>query len=147
MLDDIGQAREIADSSTARQSRAGRCLASTTSRWKTSNRLAKPPGQDRSCTLNIILRADVRGSIEAIQKELAKLEHPEVKVKLLQRSVGGISEADVTLAHASDAIDYRFQRSAGRKGAGPGRTTGVQIRRYDMIYKITDDLKLRSKAC
>ena len=59
-------------------------------------------------TLNIILRADVRGSIEAIEKELSKLEHPEVKVKLLQKSVGGITEADVTLAHASDAIIIGF---------------------------------------
>ena len=59
-------------------------------------------------TLNIIIRTDVRGSIEAIRKELSKLEHPEVKIKILQASVGGITEADVLLADASDAIIVGF---------------------------------------
>ena len=59
-------------------------------------------------TLNIILRADVRGSIEAIRKELTKLEHPEVQLKVLQATVGGITEADVHLADASDAIIIGF---------------------------------------
>jgi translation initiation factor IF-2 len=92
--------------------------------------------------LNIILRADVRGSIEAIEKELAKLDHPEVKVKLLQKSVGGISEADVTLANASDAIIIGFNVVPDDKARAMAEKTGVQIRRYDVIYKITDDLKL-----
>ena len=59
-------------------------------------------------TLNIILRADVRGSIEAIRKELTKLEHPEVQIKILQATVGGITEADVHLADASDAVIIGF---------------------------------------
>ncbi len=59
-------------------------------------------------TLNIILRADVRGSIEAILKEFGKLDHPEVKIKVLQATVGGISEADVHLADASDAVIIGF---------------------------------------
>jgi len=88
------------------------------------------------------LRADVRGSIEAIEKELAKLEHPEVKVKLLQKSVGGVSEADVTLANASDAIIIGFNVVPDDKARAMAEKTGVQIRRYDVIYKITDDLKL-----
>ena len=88
------------------------------------------------------MRADVRGSIEAIEKELAKLDHPEVKVKLLQKSVGGISEADVTLANASDAIIIGFNVVPDDKARVMAEKTGVQIRRYDVIYKITDDLKL-----
>ena len=91
--------------------------------------------------LNIILRADVRGSIEAIEKELSKLEHPEVKIKLLQKSVGGITEADVTLADASDAIILGFNVVPDEKARTHAEKKGVQIRRYDVIYKITDDLK------
>ena len=72
-------------------------------------------------TLNIILRADVRGSIEAIEKELSKLEHPEVKIKLLQKSVGGITEADVTLADASDAIIIGFNVVPDEKARTHGR--------------------------
>ena len=64
--------------------------------------------QDHVRTLNIILRADTRGSIEAIRKELGKLEHPEVQIKILQATVGGITEADVHLADASDAVIIGF---------------------------------------
>jgi len=83
----------------------------------------------------------VRGSIEAIEKELLKLEHPEVRIKLLQKSVGGITEADVTLADASDAIIIGFNVVPDDKARMMADARGVQIRRYDVIYKITDDLK------
>ena len=65
-------------------------------------------GSQKTPTLNLILRADVRGSIEAIQKELTKLDHPEVKIRILQATVGGVTEADVQLADASDAIIIAF---------------------------------------
>ncbi len=141
MLDDIAQAREIAES-RSEQERAWRSArrAIATSRWKTCS--IGWTRRARSQTLNIILRADVRGSIEAIEKELAKLEHPEVKIKLLQKSVGGITEADVTLADASDAIIIGFNVVPDEKARIMAEKTGVQIRRYDVIYKITDDLKL-----
>ena len=92
-------------------------------------------------TLNLILRADVRGSIEAIQKELGKLSHPEVQIKLLQATVGGVTEADVHLADASDAIIIGFNVVPDEKARALADARGVQIRRYDIIYKVTDDLK------
>ena len=92
-------------------------------------------------TLNIILRADVRGSIEAIIKEFGKLEHPEVKIKVLQATVGGISEADVHLADASDAVIIGFNVVPDEKARLLAERKGVQIRRYDIIYQVTDDLK------
>ncbi len=92
-------------------------------------------------TLNIILRADVRGSIEAIRKELTKLEHPEVQIKILLATVGGITEADVHLAHASDAVIIGFTVAPEEKARSLAEKLGVQIRRYDIIYQITDDLK------
>jgi translation initiation factor IF-2 len=98
-------------------------------------------GQDEVATLNLILRADVRGSIEAILQELAKLEHPEVKIKVLQATVGGISEADVHLADASDAIICGFNVVPDEKARDLAEKRGVQIRRYDVIYNLTDDLK------
>ena len=122
-----------------RDRRRSAAAASTTSRSKTCSIGSKAPA--KSQTLNIILRADVRGSIEAIEKELSKLEHPEVKIKLLQKSVGGITEADVTLADASDAIIIGFNVVPDEKARTLADKRGVQIRRYDVIYKITDDLK------
>jgi translation initiation factor IF-2 len=141
VLDDIAKAREIAAARTEQERYAS--LGATGFRHVTLESLFDRldlSGEPQ--TLNIILRADVRGSIEAIEKELSKLEHPEVRVKLLQKSVGGITEADVTLAHASDAIIIGFNVVPDEKARALAEKTGVQVRRYDVIYKITDDLKL-----
>ena len=141
VLDDIAQAREIASHRSAHE--RSMALGETGYQHVTLESLfdrLDPAGEAQK--LNIILRADVRGSIEAIEKELAKLDHPEVKVKLLQKSVGGISEADVTLANASDAIIIGFNVVPDDKARVMADKKGVQVRRYDVIYKITDDLKL-----
>jgi translation initiation factor IF-2 len=99
-------------------------------------------GEDEDvATLNLIIRADVRGSIEAIQKELAKFDHPEVKVKVLQASVGGVTVADVTLAHASDAVVVGFNVIPDEAARALAEERQVEIRRYDIIYKLTDDIK------
>jgi translation initiation factor IF-2 len=92
-------------------------------------------------TLNLILRADVRGSIEAIRKELTKLEHPEVQIKVLQATVGGITEADVELANASDAVIIGFSVVPDEGARVLAEQYGVQVRRYDIIYQVTEDLK------
>jgi translation initiation factor IF-2 len=140
VLDDIARAREIAHV-RADQERT-MALGATGFRHVTLESLFDRLDTGEVQTLNIILRADVRGSIEAIEKEFSKLEHPEVKIKLLQKSVGGITEADVTLAHASDAIIIGFNVVPDEKARGLSEKTGVQIRRYEVIYKITDDLRL-----
>jgi translation initiation factor IF-2 len=141
VLDDIAKAREIARA-RAEEERT-MTLGATGFRHVTLESLFdRLDHTGEAQVLNIILRADVRGSIEAIEKEFSKLEHPEVKVKLLQKSVGGITEADVTLAHASDAIIIGFNVVPDEKARSLAERTGVQIRRYDVIYKITDDLRL-----
>jgi len=140
VLDDIAQAREIAES-RATQKRAVTLGSSGFHHVTLENLFERLDGTEEVQTLNMILRADVRGSIEAIEKELSKLEHPEVRIKILQKSVGGISEADVTLADASDAIIIGFNVVPDEKARARAEATGVQIRRYDVIYKITDDLK------
>jgi translation initiation factor IF-2 len=141
VLEDIANAREIAaarahDERSASLGATGYRHVTLESLFDRLDRAGEPQ------SLNIILRADVRGSIEAIEKELAKLDHPEVRVRLLQKSVGGISEADVTLANASDAIIIGFNVVPDEKARILADKKGVQVRRYDVIYKITDDLKL-----
>ena len=113
-----------ADRRAARAARAAARRSAArrpTSRWKTCS---SGWARKKSQTLNIILRADVRGSIEAIQKELAKLEHPEVKIKVLQATVGGITEADVHLADASDAIIIGFNVVPDEKARVLAERTG-----------------------
>jgi translation initiation factor IF-2 len=141
VLDDIARAREIARA-RAEQDRTLSLGAIGFRHVTLENLFDRLDHTGEPKLLNIILRADVRGSIEAIEKELSKLEHPEVRLKLLQKSVGGITEADVTLAHASDAIIIGFNVVPDEKARSHAEKTGVQIRRYDVIYKITDDLKL-----
>ncbi len=107
----------------------------------TLENLAARLGAEKAPTLNLILRADVRGSIEAILKELQKLEHPEVKIRVLQSTVGGITEADVQLADASDAVIIGFNVVPDERARALADEKGVQVRRYDIIYQVTDDLK------
>ena len=89
----------------------------------------------------MILRADIRGSIEAIRKELTSSSIPRCKIKMLQATVGGVTEADVHLADASDAIIIGFNVVPDEGARTLAEQTGVQIRRYDIIYKLTDDLR------
>jgi translation initiation factor IF-2 len=98
-------------------------------------------GTQKTPTLNLIIRADVRGSIEAILKELQKLEHPEVKIRILQAAVGGITEADVQLADASDAVIIGFNVVPDERARSLAEDRGVQVRRYEIIYQMTDDLR------
>ncbi len=98
-------------------------------------------GTQKTPTLNLIVRADVRGSIEAILKELTKLDHPEVKIRILQSTVGGVTEADVQLADASDAIIIAFNVVPDERARSLAEDLGVEVRRYEIIYQVTDDLR------
>lgn len=139
VLDDIATARTIAESRSDDERAVA--LGGGVEHVTLENLFDRLEGANEVQTLNLILRADVRGSIEAIQKELGKLEHPEVRVKLLQSTVGGITEADVALADASDAIILGFNVVPDEKARLLADKRGVQIRRYDVIYKITEELK------
>ncbi len=139
VLSDISEARDLADQrlQTARQRELGGVREHVT----LENLFERLGEMNDLQTLNIILRADVRGSIEAIRKELEKLKHPEVQIRILQATVGGITEADVHLADASDAVIIGFNVVPDEKARVLAENRGVQIRRYDIIYQVTDDLK------
>jgi translation initiation factor IF-2 len=92
-------------------------------------------------TLPLILKADTPGSIEALRGELEKFDHPEVRVKVLHSGVGGVNESDITLAASSGAIVIAFHVVAEDRAQTMADREGVQIRRYDIIYKLTDDIK------
>jgi translation initiation factor IF-2 len=144
ILDDIGQAREIA---LARENTLRSDSLSTTSpkvSFETfqeliqSGRLSK---KEDKVVLNLIIRADARGSLEAIEKELTKLDHPEVELKILQRSVGGITVADVTLASASNAVIVGFNVIPDEAARILAESKKVEVRRYDIIYNLALDIK------
>jgi translation initiation factor IF-2 len=91
--------------------------------------------------LNLVLKADVSGSLEAFQDEIAKLPQDEVTVSVIYSGVGGITESDVNLASASDAIILGFNvRPVGEAGQLADRE-GVEIRGYSVIYRAIDELR------
>ncbi|MGL4942774.1 MAG: translation initiation factor IF-2 [Thermoguttaceae bacterium] len=137
VVDDLSAARRIAEI-RAKESRKTE-LAGNAPRVTLENLFSRIDGS--VSTLNIIIRADVRGSIEAIKKELGKLDHPEVQIRILQATVGGITEADVQLADASDAIIVGFNVVPDEKARSLADSRKIQIRRYDIIYKLTDDIR------
>ena len=92
-------------------------------------------------TLNLIIRADVRGSIEAIEKELTKIDHPEIHIKVLHKAVGGVTVGDVHLASASQAVIIGFNVIPDENARILAESRDVEIRRYDIIYKVTEDIK------
>ncbi|MGN1199157.1 MAG: translation initiation factor IF-2 [Thermoguttaceae bacterium] len=139
VLGDVAIARQIAEE-RAKQAHAVE-LAGAVTHVTLENLFDRLSSSKMQKNLNVIIRADVRGSIEAIRKELGKLEHPEVKVKILQASVGGITEADVHLADASDAIIVGFNVVPDEGARALAESKRVQIRRYDIIYKLSEDIR------
>ncbi|NOY39181.1 MAG: translation initiation factor IF-2 [Nitrospirae bacterium] len=91
--------------------------------------------------LNIIIKADVQGSVEAIRESLEKITHPEVKVRVIHTAVGGINESDVMLASASNAIIIGFNVRPESKAAQAAEKENVDIRLYTVIYEAIEDVK------
>jgi translation initiation factor IF-2 len=91
--------------------------------------------------LNIVLKGDVQGSIEALVSELGKIQHPEVRVNVIHTGVGGITENDVNLASASDALVVGFNVRPSADARALAEREGVDIRTYRVIYKLTEDIE------
>jgi translation initiation factor IF-2 len=91
--------------------------------------------------LNLIVKADVQGSVEVLRDTLAKLSTPEVKVNVIHTSVGAVSTNDVMLATASDAIVIGFNVRPERNAADLAEKEGVDIRMYTVIYNLVDEMK------
>ncbi len=91
--------------------------------------------------LPLIIKADTPGSLEALRSEITKFEHPEVRVEIVHEGVGGVNESDVSLASAAGAIIIAFHVVPDDQAAQAADKEGVEIRRYDIIYEVTDHIK------
>jgi translation initiation factor IF-2 len=101
------------------------------------NRLQEGEAQD----LNLVLKGDVVGSVEAAVGELEKIEHPEVRVNVIHKGVGGITEGDVMLASASSAMIVGFNVRPNAEARALADREGVEIRTYRVIYQLTEDIE------
>jgi translation initiation factor IF-2 len=132
---DLAVAREIADK------RMGRLLESGL--FKREPARLESLGAAKIVELKVILKADFRGSVEAIRKEMEKLYHEEVRVRILHAAIGGITESDVQLALTSpkDTIIVGFNVVPDDRAKALAEEKGIQIRQYDIIYHLTDDIR------
>lgn len=92
-------------------------------------------------TLNVVLKTDVQGSLEAIADSLLKLATDEVKIKILARGVGGITESDINLAMASSGIVIGFNVRADANARKLAEQEGIELRYYSVIYKLVEEVK------
>jgi translation initiation factor IF-2 len=91
--------------------------------------------------LNLVLKGDVQGSVEALMSELGKIQHSEVRVNVIHTGVGGITENDVNLASASNALVVGFNVRPSAEARQLAEREGVDIRTYRVIYQLTDDIQ------
>ena len=98
-------------------------------------------GKDEVKTLNVVLKTDVRGSLEAITKALQDLGNDEVQVKIVSSGVGGIAETDVSLAMATSAVIFGFNVRADTAAKRLVEQEGLDLRYYSIIYNLIDDVK------
>ena len=136
-LNDINRAKEAAEDNRERS----RQKTLTRSRVVTLENLFSQIEAGNVKEVNVILRADVQGSVDVLLKYLTDLNTDEVEIRILHAAVGGITEGDVVLAEASGAIIIGFNVVPEDAAAKAAEISKVDIRLYNIIYRITEDLK------
>ncbi len=137
VVESEARAREIVDY-RARKRREARAQAAGR---QTMEQLLKEREAGEKKILPVVIKGDVQGSVEAIAAALKQLSTDEVGVQVLQQGVGGITESDVILAHASGAVVIAFNVRAHAEARERAKRDGVDIRYYAIIYNIIDDVK------
>jgi translation initiation factor IF-2 len=138
VLDGLNKAREVAE---LRRERGRTETLLDTGRPKTMEEILEAARVGEAQDLPLILKADTPGSIEALRGELAKFEHPEVRVQVLHHGVGGVNESDVMLAVASGAVIIAFHVVPDENARLLADAESVDVRRYDVIYEVIDHIK------
>src|SRR5512132_2501299 len=134
---DEREARHLAEEREAKSRQAELVVA----RRATLQDLLRRTGADAITDLNLIVKADVQGSVQALEDSLLKLPQDEVRVNIVRAGAGGISENDVTLAMASEAIIVGFNVRPDAGARELAEKEGVDIRTYRVIYDAIDDIK------
>src|SRR5581483_10111323 len=131
VLPDLAMARDLAGQRKSKQQEAHLVKRSPMSLERLT--------EQKITELKVILKADFRGSVEAIRKELEKLQHEEVRVRVLHAGIGATTESDVNLALASplDTLVVGFNAVPDDRALSLAEEKGIQIREYNIIYDLT----------
>ncbi len=137
---DLGNARSLAEARAQRVRMVGYQPVAGSSGARLED-LFEQIQRGETATLNIVLKADVQGSLEACTESLRKLERDDVKLVIVHRGVGGITENDVQLAKASTATIIGFNVRPDRRSRELAEAEGVEIRTYEIIYKLIEEIE------
>jgi translation initiation factor IF-2 len=136
---DEAKARHIVEYRQAKQREAS--LAKTASGRLTLDQLHEQLRAGEMKELPVVIKADVQGSVEVLSEMLPKISNDQVKVEVIQASVGAVTESDVILASASNAVIVAFNVRPERKATELAQREGVDIRLHTIIYELLDELK------
>ena len=140
VADDLGHARSLAEARAQRVRLVGHQPVAAASGARLED-LFEQIQRGETATLNLVLKADVQGSLEACTESLRKLERDDVKLVLVHRGVGGITENDVQLAKASNATIIGFNVRPDRRSRELAEAEGVEVRTYEIIYKLIEEIE------
>ncbi|HEY1825381.1 MAG TPA: translation initiation factor IF-2 [Acidimicrobiales bacterium] len=137
---DLAHARSLAEARAQRSRLVGQQPVASSSGARLED-LFEQIQRGETATLNIVLKADVQGSLEACTESLRKLERDDVKLVIVHRGVGGITENDVQFAKASNATIIGFNVRPDKRSRELAASEGVQIRTYEIIYKLIEEIE------
>jgi len=138
VMESEADAREVSSNRAQRKEQQQRALAAGPISLE---EFAKRASSQAAQELNVILKADVQGSVEAVRESIEKLSGEKVKVRVLHAAVGGINESDVQLAIASQAIIVGFGVRGEPRAMSDAEQSGIEVRFYRVIYELLDDIK------
>jgi len=138
---DLRTAKTVAEAREQRQRLAGQRADARVQRGVKLEDVFDQIQRGETATLNLVLKADVQGSLEAVTESLRRLERDEVKLTFVHRAVGGITEYDVNLAAASNATIIGFNVRPDRRTRDLAESLDVEIRTYEIIYKLIEDIE------
>ncbi len=137
VVDSLDRAQEVA----AERARTSRVLAELERRPVFHENILVAVAEQEKPSINLIVKADMQGSIEVLRHQISELKHAEMQVKLLHAGVGAVLESDVDLAITSNGRILAFHTSAAPKARQKAERAGVDIKVYTVIYELLDDIK------
>jgi translation initiation factor IF-2 len=138
VVEELEKAREVAEE----RARENRQMSLAERRSITNENLLQAVADASKDTINLILKADVQGSLQALQQQLDALQHDEVDVKVLHSALGTVTESDVNLAIPSNAVVLAFRVGVHDRARIAADRAGIDIRHYEVIYQLLDDIRL-----
>jgi translation initiation factor IF-2 len=137
VVDNLKKAKEVAEE----RARKNRMMSLAERQSITRENLLQAVADQKKKTIDLILKADVQGSLQALTQQLAALTHDEVTVRLVHSAIGAVTESDVSLAIPSAALVLAFRVGVHDKGRVLADRSGIEIRPYEVIYELLDDVR------